>query len=251
MTDIIAGAEPLSHNGTSPHGVLVLHGFTGNPGSMRGVADAMVAAGFHVEMPLLPGHGTRVADMMPTRWADWSAAADAAYQRLAARSSKVVVVGLSMGGALTLRLGADHPEIAGLVCINPATQPMPAEMIAMVEGMVAEGTESMPAIGSDIADPDVKESAYEATPLAPLLSLMVDGLAPLAQCYGAMHMPLLLMNSPQDHVVEPAQAEFLASNYGGPVERLSLERSYHVATQDYDRQLIFDEAVAFAHRVCA
>ena len=51
--------------------------------------------------------------------------------------------------------------------------------------------------------------------------------------------------------VEPAQAEFLASNYGGPVERLSLERSYHVATQDYDRQLIFDEAVAFAHRVCA
>lgn len=251
MTDIIAGAEPLSHNGTSPHGVLVLHGFTGNPGSMRGVADAMVAAGFHVEMPLLPGHGTRVADMLPTRWADWSAAADAAYQRLAARSSKVVVVGLSMGGALTLRLGADHPEIAGLVCINPATQPMPAEMIAMVEGMVAEGTESLPAIGSDIADPDVKESAYEATPLAPLLSLMVDGLAPLAQCYGSMHMPLLLMNSPQDHVVEPAQAEFLASNYGGPVERLSLERSYHVATQDYDRQLIFDEAVAFAHRVCA
>ncbi len=251
MTDIIAGAEPLSHNGTSPHGVLVLHGFTGNPGSMRGVADAMVAAGFHVEMPLLPGHGTRVADMLPTRWADWSAAADAAYQRLAARSSKVVVVGLSMGGALTLRLGADHPEIAGLVCINPATQPMPAEMIAMVEGMVAEGTESMPAIGSDIADPDVKESAYEATPLAPLLSLMVDGLAPLAQCYGSMHMPLLLMNSPQDHVVEPAQAEFLASSYGGPVERLSLERSYHVATQDYDRQLIFDEAVAFAHRVCA
>lgn len=229
----------------------MIHGFTGNPGSMRGVADAMVAAGFHVEMPLLPGHGTRVADMLPTRWADWSAAAEAAYQALAARADKVVVVGLSMGGALTLRLGADHPEIAGLVCINPATQPMPAEMIAMVEGMVADGTDTMPAIGSDIADPDVKESAYEATPLAPLLSLMVDGLAPLSQVYGSMRMPLMLMNSPQDHVVEPAQAEYLASNYGGPVERLSLERSYHVATQDYDRQLIFDEAVAFAHRVCA
>lgn len=251
MTDLIAGAEPLSHQGTSPHGVLLIHGFTGNPGSMRGVAEAMVAAGFQVEMPLLPGHGTRVADMLPTRWADWSAAAEAAYQTLAARADKVVVVGLSMGGALTLRLGADHPEVAGLVCINPATQPMPAEMIAMVEGMVADGTDTMPAIGSDIADPDVKESAYEATPLAPLLSLMVDGLAPLSQCYGSMHMPLLLMNSPQDHVVEPAQAEYLASNYGGPVERLSLERSYHVATQDYDKQLIFDEAVAFALRVCA
>jgi carboxylesterase len=251
MTDLIPGAEPLSHTGTAPHGVLVLHGFTGNPGSMRGVAEAMVAAGFHVEMPLLPGHGTTVADMVPTRWSDWARGADEAYQRLAARCSKVVVVGLSMGGALTLRLGADHPDIAGLVCINPATQPMAPEVITMIEGMVAEGTDSMPAIGSDIADPDVKESAYEATPLAPLVSLMVDGLTPLSQCYGAMHMPLLLLNSPQDHVVEPAQAEFLASTYGGTVQRVTLERSYHVATQDYDKQLIFDEAVAFAQRVCA
>ncbi|MFM7687593.1 MAG: alpha/beta hydrolase [Actinomycetota bacterium] len=251
MTDIIEGAEPWSHVGEGPHGALVVHGFTGNPGSMRGVAEALATAGFHVEMPLLPGHGTRVEDMLPTRWADWSAGADAAYQRLAARADKVVVVGLSMGGALTLRLGADHPEIAGLVCVNPATQPQPQEVLDMVQGMIAGGTDTMPAIGSDIADPDVKESAYEATPLAPLLSLMVDGLAPLAECYSSMRQPLLLMNSPQDHVVDPAQAEFLAGNYGGPVERVTLERSYHVATQDYDRQLIFDATVGFARRVCA
>lgn len=251
MTDIIEGAEPWSHVGEGPHGALVVHGFTGNPGSMRGVAEALAAAGFHVEMPLLPGHGTRVEDMVPTRWADWAGAADAAYQRLAARAHKVVVVGLSMGGALTLRLGADHPEIAGLVCVNPATQPQPQEVIDMVQGMVDGGTDTMPAIGSDIADPDMKETAYEATPLAPLLSLIVDGLAPLAECYPSMRQPLLLMNSPQDHVVDPAQAEFLATTYGGPVERVTLERSYHVATQDYDRQLIFDATVEFARRVCA
>lgn len=251
MTDIIEGAEPWSHVGEGPHGALVVHGFTGNPGSMRGVAEALAAAGFHVEMPLLPGHGTRVEDMLPTRWADWVGGAEAAYQSLAARVDKVVVVGLSMGGALTLRLGADHPEIAGLVCVNPATRPQPQEVLDMVQGMIDGGTDTMPAIGSDIADPDVKESAYEATPLAPLLSLMVDGLAPLAGRYPSMRQPLLLLNSPQDHVVEPAQAEFLASNYGGPVERISLERSYHVATQDYDRQLIFDATVEFARRVCA
>jgi carboxylesterase len=73
MTDIIEGAEPWSHVGEGPHGALVVHGFTGNPGSMRGVAEALAAAGFHVEMPLLPGHGTRVEDMLPTRWADWRA----------------------------------------------------------------------------------------------------------------------------------------------------------------------------------
>lgn len=251
MTNLIPGAEPWSHVGTGPHGVLVVHGFTGNPGSMRGLAEAFAAAGFHVEMPLLPGHGTTVDDMLPTRWADWSAAAEAAYQALAARCEKVVVAGLSMGGALTLRLGADHPEIAGLVCVNPATQPQAPEVVAMLQGMIDGGTDRMPAIGSDIADPDAHESAYDATPLAPLLSLVQDGLAPLGDEYPRMRQPLLLLNSPQDHVVEPAQGDYLAEHYGGTVERVMLERSYHVATQDYDQQLIFDRSVEFARRVTA
>ncbi|MEN9643828.1 MAG: hypothetical protein RL238_497 [Actinomycetota bacterium] len=251
MTNLIPGAEPWSHVGTGPHGALVVHGFTGNPGSMRELAEAFAAAGFHVEMPLLPGHGTTVDDMVPTRWADWAAAAEAAYRTLAARSEKVVVAGLSMGGALTLRLGADHPEIAGLVCINPATQPQAPEVVEMLQGLVDSGTDVMPAIGSDIADPDAHESAYDATPLAPLLSLVQDGLAPLGPEYPNMRQPLLLLNSPQDHVVEPAQGDYLAEHYGGEVERIMLERSYHVATQDYDKQLIFDSAVAFARRVTA
>lgn len=251
MTNLIPGAEPWSHVGEGPHGALVIHGFTGNPGSMRGLAEAFAAAGFHVEMPLLPGHGTTVDDMLPTRWADWSGAAEAAYQALAARADKVVVAGLSMGGALTLRLGADHPEIAGLVCVNPATQPQAPEVVEMLQGLIDSGTPTMPAIGSDIADPDAHEAAYDATPLAPLLSLVTDGLAPLAKQYGTMQVPLLLLNSPQDHVVEPAQGDFLAANYGGPVERVLLERSYHVATQDFDKDLIFERSVAFAQRVTA
>lgn len=251
MTALIPGAEPWSHSGTLPHGALVVHGFTGNPGSMRGVAEALASAGFHIEMPLLPGHGTTVDDMLPTRWADWAAAAEAAYQTLAARVQKVVVVGLSMGGALTLRLGADHPEIAGLVCINPATQPQAQEVIEMIQGMIDGGMEVMPAIGSDIADPDAHESAYDATPLRPLLSMVTDGLGALAECYPAMQQPLLLLNSPQDHVVEPVQGDYLAAHYGGPLERILLERSYHVATQDYDKDLVFSSTVAFAQRVTA
>jgi carboxylesterase len=78
---------------------------------------------------------------------------------------------------------------------------------------------------------------------------MVDGLTPLVATYPPSQPPLLLMNSPQDHVVDPAQAEFLAAAYGGPVERVTLERSYHVATQDFDRELIEERAVAFARRV--
>ena len=64
--EIIPGCEPWSADG-GPHGVLVLHGFTGNPQSMRGLAEAFAAAGFTVELPLLPGHGTSVDDMIDDR----------------------------------------------------------------------------------------------------------------------------------------------------------------------------------------
>ena len=250
MTELqlVPGAEPWSAEGGRA-GALCLHGFTGNPGSMRGLAEAFAAAGFTVELPRLPGHGTTVEEMMTTGWADWIAEVEAAYQRLAARTDKVVVSGLSMGGSLTLWTALQHPEVAGIVCINPATKPQPAELMEMLHGMVDEGTDTMPGIGADIADPDATESAYEQTPLRPLISLVEDGLASLSERYSEITCPLLLLTSPQDHVVEPSNGDFLAETFGGPVERISLERSYHVATLDFDKDVIFEAAVAFGRKV--
>jgi carboxylesterase len=248
---VLPGAEPLSHDGAGPHGALVIHGYTGNPSSMRELAEAFVAAGLHVEMPRLPGHGTHIDDMIPTGWPDYVAEAEAAYQRLAARADKVVVAGLSMGGALTLRMGASHPEIAGLICINAATAPIGLEdMVPIMNEMLDGGDEVAPGIGSDIADPDVTESAYEGAPIRAMLSL-IEGLRELAPAYQRMAIPLLILASPEDHVVPPAHQDYLAEHYGGPVERVALERSYHVATQDFDKRLIFDTSVEFAKKVTA
>ena len=252
MTDsIMPGAEAWSQTTGGNSGALVIHGFTGNPGSMRGLAQAFADAGYDVELPRLPGHGTTIADMLTTGWAEWSGEVEAAYQRLAERCSHIVVAGLSMGGLLTLWAAGQHREISGIVCINPVAQPQAPEVIEMLQGMVDGGTTIMPGIGSDIADPDSKENAYEGTPLPCLLDMLINGAAVVATTYHSMRMPLLLMNSPQDHVVEPAQAEYLAHAYGGPLHRVTLERSYHVATQDYDKELIFSESVSFANRVIA
>jgi carboxylesterase len=188
-------------------------------------------------------------DMIPTRWVDWSKDVEAAYQVLAQRASRIVVMGLSMGGSLTLWCATEHPEIAGIVCVNPATQPQAPEVMEMIKGMIDSGTQVMEGIGSDIADPDVVELAYPGTPLAPLYSFQRDGLTPLSQQYGNVKMPLLLFTSVQDHVVSPADSDALVAQYGGTVEHVMLERSYHVATQDFDKQIIFDGAVAFANKV--
>jgi carboxylesterase len=248
--EILPGAEAWSHEG-GPLGVLCLHGFTGNPSTMRPIADAMAAAGHSVELPRLPGHGTTIEDMMTTGFPDWVAEAEAAYERLSARTERVVVAGLSMGGTLTLTLGLSHPEVVGLIAINPLVIPAEPEALEMVRGMVAEGELVIPGVGSDIADPDSAESAYPGMPLAPLLSMMDHGVAPITNRFGEISCPVLLMTSPQDHVVDPANSEHLATTLGGPIERLSLERSYHVATLDFDRALIVERSLDFVARVGA
>jgi len=246
---IIPGAEPQSIDG-GPNGALVLHGFTGNPQSMRGLAQAFAGAGFAVELPLLPGHGTAIEDMLETDWGDWSSAAEAAYQDLCTRCDRVVVAGLSMGGTLTLWLAERHPEIAGIVLVNPAVEPPAESFREMLQGILDSGNPTMPAVGNDIADPNQTELAYEATPVAPLLSMLEadDGFASLL---GSIECPVLLMNSPQDHVVPPSSSEMIAERVSGPLERLTLERSYHVATLDYDKDEIERRAVEFARKVTA
>jgi carboxylesterase len=252
MTDLpanlIPGAEPWAHEG-GPDGVLVLHGFTGNPSSMRGLAERFAAAGLTVDLPLLPGHGTVVEDMLETGWADWLGHAEARYQALAGRCRSVVVAGLSMGGALTAWLGSEHPEIAGLVCINPVVS-VPDGMREAVEQVLASGADRFAGIGSDIAMPGVVETAYPETPLAPLLT-MFDAAATLGDRLARITSPLLIITSRQDHVVPPENSDLLAASASGPVERLWCERSYHVVTQDYDRELVFDAAVDFATKVTA
>jgi carboxylesterase len=239
---IIPGAEPFSADG-GPQGVLVLHGFTGNPGSMRGVAQALAAAGCTVDLPLLPGHGTAVEDMIPTGWSDWYGCAEEAYGKLRARCESVAVVGLSMGGALTLSLAAEHREIAGIVCIN-AVVTAPGGMAEGVQALLDAGEEVMDGIGSDIADPEVVELAYPQTPLRPLLT-MFEAAAEFEGRLAGITCPVLVMTSPQDHVVAPENSDVIAEGVAGPVERVTLERSYHVATQDYDKALVEQKTVDF------
>jgi carboxylesterase len=246
---VLPGAEPGSWAGGA-NGALVLHGFTGNPQSMRPLAEAFAAAGFTVEMPLLPGHGTSIADMLPTRWEDWSSAAEAAYTDLAARCDKVVVAGLSMGGTLTCWLASRHAEIAGIVVVNPAVEPPADSFLDIFKGSLDAGLETIAGIGSDVADPDVTELAYAETPLAAGLSLF-QAITELSDRLSEIRCPVLLLASPQDHVVPPSNADFLVERVGGPIERVSLDRSYHVATIDYDKDEIQQRAVAFSEKVTA
>ena len=246
---IVAGCEPISHACGAATGVIVIHGFTGSPFSVRGVADALIGAGLDVEVPRLPGHGTTVDDLLTTSWSNWAATVADTLGVVARRTDRVVIVGQSMGATLGLWAALQHPHVAGIVCINPLTRPRAREEIEMIDDLVDEGFAVAPGEGSDIADPRSYDISYDGTPLAPIRSLLIDGVAPITGRFGELTMPLRLFTSRHDHVVDPADSDHLAATWGGPVERTWLERSFHVATRDFDRDLVEAGTVDFVRKV--
>jgi carboxylesterase len=212
---------------------------------MRGLAEAFAAAGFSVELPRLPGHGTTVEEMKETRWADWTAEVEAAYQRLAARTERVVVAGLSMGGSLSLWTAFRHPEVAGLVLVNPATMPRP-EVMEMAHGMLDEASTTCPAWPT---------SPILTSPRAPT-TRRPCGRSRRSSRTGWRRWPtatassraLLLLTSPQDHVVDPGNGTTWPRptadrSSGSP--RAQLPRRHARP----DKDLIFDAAVTFGRKV--
>jgi len=246
-TEILPGCEPFSATG-SRDGVLVLHGFTGNPQSMRPLANVLANAGYSVELPRLPGHGTSVADMMTTTWADWSTAADAAFVDLSARCDRVAVVGLSMGGGLTAYLAERHPEIVGAVFINPLVKPPADELRDGLNQLLDAGVETIESIGSDIKKEGSVEASYDATPLACVKSLF-EGIDDVYANLSSITAPILVLSSRDDHVVTSDNGDALVEKVAGAVERIWLEDSFHVATLDNDAPLVEAQTAAFVARV--
>ena len=238
-------AQPF-HTEGGRVGVLFCHGFTGSPWSLREWAKVTADAGYRVSLPRLPGHGTSWQELNVTGWRDWYAAVEREFLELRAATDVVFVTGLSMGAALALRLAEKYPdEIAGLALVNPAVLGFPKMLAIPLLSTVKASAKS---IGSDIADPGVDEIAYDRTPLKAAHSMMkmwVD----VRACLDLVACPLLVFRSATDHVVPAASTAFVLSHVSSDdIEERILERSYHVATMDYDKERIFRESLDFFAR---
>jgi carboxylesterase len=240
---LLPGAEPFAADG-GRIGVVVSHGFTGTPASMRPWAEHLAAAGYTVRLPRLPGHGTTWQDANTTTWSDWYAEIERAYEQVAARCDQVFAVGLSMGGTLVTRLAELKGEqISGLVLVNPAYAT--TRFDAKFARYIGWAIPSRPGIASDIKKPGVEESGYDRTPVKAFASLQRLWSVTRADL-SRITAPVLLYRSREDHVVEPLSAQLLrAGATATSVREVVLDNSYHVATMDNDAQTIFDGSVEF------
>ncbi len=229
-------------------GVLLSHGFTGSPASMKPWGRALAERGYAVEVPCLPGHGTTWQDMNRTTWADWHGEIERSYQALRADTDAIVVAGLSMGGAQVLQLAANHAgEIAGVIVVNPAvaSKRLDIKLLPVLKHVV----KSMPAIGNDIAKEGVEEHAYPRTPLKAAHSMFRQWPRVVADL-PRVTAPLLYLRSTVDNVVdERSEPIILQGVSSADVSVVRLERSYHVATLDHDFDLIVEQSAAFIERV--
>lgn len=246
------GAAPFFHEGRPDGtGVLLIHGFTGSPFEMHLLGRFLHQHGLTCAAPLLPGHGRGVADLAPTRWADWLAGAEAALLDLHRRLSqhgppRLIVIGLSMGGLLTLELCRRHPDLIRAIVL--LATPIHLHRVSTRLLRLAQPTRlarlAVPKlVGADVRDPAMRRDnpAARGMPILPLCSLLdlMDHLRP--RLHEIRH-PALIAHGIHDHSVPVSCLDVIAGGLSTPpadLQRLVLPRSYHLLPLDVEKDVLF------------
>ena len=253
MPTLIPGADPWAARGEGERegtGIVVLHGFSGNPRTSTPFAKRLNAQGFTVDVPRLPGHGTAWEDMALTSYRDWREEAALALERLKQSCDRVFLTGLSMGGTICVDLAWERPaDIAGIIPINATVMPRKG-ILAKIAPVVAMLVKSLPAKAAGLCENDsaqgFDEMAYDRLPLKAAQSLL-DELPRPKRSLDEIRVPVLVAYSPQDHSVPPENSQELLNRVPG-AEAVVLAKSYHLATVDFDADLLEDRTVDFICR---
>lgn len=225
-------------------GVLLVHGFTGSPASMRPWGEFLHSKGYSVRVPLLPGHGTRPEDLNKVKWQEWPAKVEFELSELRKSCDVIFLIGLSMGGGTVLNVAASHNDLlAGLVLVNPMihVKGVPVELAFFLSRLQKMRT----SVGDDIKRPGVTEWGYDALPTKGVYQLL-KMLRITRRNLNKVTIPVQLFHSVDDHTLPVTNTEIIMDEIASTNKsRIELVNSYHVATMDYDQELIFLNSLTF------
>ena len=232
-------------SGKNAHiGVLLVHGFTGSPPSMRPWAEFLHSKGYTVRVPLLPGHGTKPEDLNKVKWQEWPAKVTVELSELRKTCDTIILIGLSMGGGTVLNVAASNNEvISGIILVNPMihVRGVPVELAFFLSRLQKLRT----SVGDDIKRPGITEWGYDHLPTRGVYQLL-KMLRITRRNLSKVTVPVQLFHSVDDHTLPVGNTEIILSEIGSQNKtRIELVNSYHVATLDYDQELIFQNSLTF------
>jgi carboxylesterase len=231
-------------------GILLIHGFTGNPSSLLPWGKFLAAKGYTVSIPLLPGHGTEWEELNKIKYQAWIEKAHKSLMNLRESCDQIFIFGLSMGGGLSCRIIEIEAEngraINGAILVNPMIH-IPG--IAIKFGrIITLFKKSRPAVGDDIRKPGVSEYSYDALPLVGVRELH-KMLKTTRKKLDLITNPIMLFHSVQDHVLPISNSDIIENEVSSQkFRRFELTSSYHVATLDYDQEFIFNNSIIFINQ---
>lgn len=231
--------------GRGPAAALCLHGLTGTPYEVRPLGEALSAAGVRAVGPWMPGHEGRPEELARVRHESWVEASRASLRTLQAEHDTVFVVGLSMGGLVTLLLAAEEPVDAVVAVGTPLALRQPLPLLLPVVRFLKPFVEKKG--GSDIRDP-VARARHPGMPVMPLAAVhqLVKLQRRVRASLSRIQVPLLAAHGAHDATADPADARRIVDAVGSEVRRhLVLEESAHVVPVDHDGPRLAREVVAF------
>ncbi len=248
MGNLMPGAEPFFWDGNEI-GCLLVHGFTGTPKEVRWMGEYLAGRGFTVLGVRLAGHGTSMEDMLRTGWHDWFGSVKEGYRELVSRGKRVVVLGLSMGGALSLHLAAHVPVLGVVAMSTPIRLTSPYMPFLPI---IRHFVRYMPKGKGTWVDPSVEEwhISYSHYPTESIMEL-ARFLDHLRDDLPEVSAPVLLMQSRTDNLVLPKNVDELTKLLSGApsVETFWVEESDHVITEDAAKDEVFRRAEEFIERI--
>ncbi len=252
---IIPGAEPIDLRASATHAALLIHGFADTPQTVRLLAEYLHREhGWTVRALLLSGHGRTLEAFASSGATQWRADVHREYTALRTEYPSVVLIGLSMGGALATIEAARDPELPALVLLAPyLTPPAKAERLAPLANVISLLTPFLR--GGDreasIFDPAARALSlgYGAAPprcVRDLVAVAQDARLAAAD----VQSPTLLIHSRNDYRIPPALAEVHPSFFSGApvVEREWVDGCGHVIAVDYCRQHVWALTAAWLAR---
>jgi carboxylesterase len=227
--------------------VLLLHGFTSCTDAVDGLLPHLEKEHIPFERPILRGHMTRYQDLKGVTARDWYVDAEQALLKLWTEGHRVVVVGLSMGGLVALELAMRHPEmIAGVVTVAAALKfKDPLSRLTPLLSLVARYW-PMPETFNDPAR--AKHCGnYSKFPTDAFASLYRYGHW-IAERLPEVHVPIRILQSKKDQVVDPAAANIIYEKVSSPIRQiLWFEQSGHEMMQDLEAERVFEEIMRFVN----